>query len=90
MHARNLEFDTLTQLARAETDRVEEFGHDLHLARERIQEIEADLAHIQVRRREAEKAARESTRRLKALEQGRLFRVVRALHQLRRSLFGRS
>jgi hypothetical protein len=90
LHARNLEFDTLTQLARAETDRVEEFGHDLHLARERIKEVEADLGQVQLRRREAEKAARESMRRLKALEQGRLLRVMRALHQLRRSLFGRS
>jgi hypothetical protein len=90
LHARNLEFDALVQLARTETERAEEFGHDLDAARKRIHEIEADLAGVQTRRRAAEKEARESERRLQMLERSRLLRVSRALKQLRRSLFGSS
>ncbi|MDQ1382896.1 MAG: hypothetical protein QOG65_275, partial [Actinomycetota bacterium] len=90
LHARNLEFDALVQLARAETQRVEAFGHDLDAARKRIHEIEADLAEVQARRRAAEKEVRESQRRLQTLEGSRLLRVSSALKQLRRSLFGSS
>ena len=90
LHARNLEFDALTELTRAETVRGTEFGHELHYARARIQAVEGDLAEVQERRRVAEKAARDSARRLATLERSRLLRVVRALKQLGRSLFGRT
>ena len=90
LHARNLEFDALTDLARVETARAVELGHDLHAARTRINAVEADLAEVNGRRRAAEKEARDAQRRLQALERSRVLRISRALKQLRRSLFARS
>ena len=90
LHARNLEFDAMEQFARAETERVLDLGHELDAARNRIQAIEADLAEVQAARRAAEKAARESRRRLQLLERSRLLRLSRALKRARRSLFGSS
>jgi hypothetical protein len=90
LHARNLEFDALTELARVETARAVELGHDLHAARTRINAVEADLAEVNGRRRAAEKEARDAQRRLQALERSRLLRISRALKQLRRSLSRRS
>src|SRR5204863_6715899 len=88
LHARNLEFDALVESARAEKaygfadrDRV---GRELEAVRARLAEVEADLDDVQTRRRNAEKALRDTTRRLEARERSLPIRVARAVKRVRR------
>ena len=88
LHARNLEFDALVESARgekayvvADRDRV---GRELEAVRARLAEVEADLDDVQTRRRNAEKALRDTTRRLEARERSLPIRVARAVKRVRR------
>ncbi len=81
LRARNLEFDALSETARAERDRL---GRELEAVRARLAEVEADLDEVQTRRRNAEKALRVTTRRLEARERSFPIRVARAIKRVRR------
>jgi hypothetical protein len=81
LHARNLEFEEVSEVARSEQDRLVGLIEEL---RARLAQVEADLDVVQTRRRDAESALRGSTRRLEALERSYLIRVARALKRLRR------
>ena len=81
LRARNLEFDALSETARAERDRL---VRELEAVRARLAEVEADLDEVQTRRRDAEKALRMSVRRLEARERSFPVRVARVFRRERR------
>jgi hypothetical protein len=90
LHARNLEFDVETESVRTERARADQIGHDLAAVRVRIGEVHADLDDVQARRRAAEKALRESERKVKTLENSRPIRIARLFKRLGRLRSGRS
>ena len=81
LHARNLEFEEVSEVARIEHDRLVGLIEEL---RARLAQVEADLDIVQTRRRDAESALRRTTRRLEGLERSYPIRVARVLKRLRR------
>jgi hypothetical protein len=65
-----------------------EFSGEVAALRARLARVEATRAALQVRKREAERALRRSTRRLQALEQSFPVRVGRRLKRYQRAIFG--